>query len=301
MRARTVLVADIGKTTTRLAVWTNGVAFEPALAPGIAGLAADGGTAAAAERLQDCFDRISPRGYDAIAIGVAGAIAAPHAADELAHLLAARWKAPTCVTSDVVTAHLGALSGGAGTILVAGTGAVAWSISDTGEHRLADGRGPELGDLGSGYWIGRAGMRAALRALEGAGAATALAALWRSRQESIPDASASPGDADAIARVAGFARTVLESAAAGDVVAGEIVTLAIDELVATAVSASEPEDPVATLGGLTHDEHFRDLLHDALRAAGRRPQSPAGTALDGAAIAATAAGLPHERLLHRVA
>jgi N-acetylglucosamine kinase-like BadF-type ATPase len=310
MTARPVLVADIGKSTTRLAAWIAGegdgagdVAGRPVTASGIAGLAAPGGATQAMNRLEECLDllgatRPDDPGDDAgVAVGVAGALAAPAAAAELARELASRWRMPACVTSDVVTAHLGALAGAPGTILVAGTGAVAWSLSPDGETRLADGLGPDRGDRGSGYWIGRAGMAAALGD-DDTTPPTTLTDRWRTHAAALAPASA-PDAPLTVAGIAAFARTVLEAADDGDRVADGIIARAVDELVATARSASSDGDPVACLGGLTQHASFALRLHTALRAAGRRPQSPLGSALAGAALAATADGLPHERLLHR--
>lgn len=316
MTARTVLVADIGKSTTRLAPWREGTASAPATAAGIAGLATPGGAEDAMNRLQECLDRLASAGsdgreYDAVAVGVAGALAAPTAADELADALSSRWRMPACVTSDVVTAHLGALGGAAGTILVAGTGAVAWSLSPDGESRLADGLGPDVGDRGSGYWIGRAGISAAIG--DAGSSPTTLTGRWRTHTGSLATAALDTGSLDTggpgpggeldepltVAAVASFARVVLDAADDGDRVADAIVARAIDELVATACTASNAGDPVACLGGLTQHASFARRLHTALQAAGRRPQPPAATALDGAALAVTVDGLPHERLLHR--
>lgn len=298
MTAHPVLVADIGKSTTRLARSSGGVVSTPATGPGIAGLAAPGGAADAMSRLQACIDALgaAPSGETpvAVAVGVAGALTAPTAADELAEALASRWKMPACVTSDVVTAHLGALAGAPGTILVAGTGAVAWSISPDGESRLADGLGPDRGDRGSGYWIGRAGMTAALDGET----STTLTRRWRSHAAALTPQD-DPGAPLAVADVAAFARTVLDAADSGDPAAEAIVADAIRELVATACSASADGDPVACLGGLTQHATFARRLHTALQSAGRRPQSSAGSALQGAALAAIPLGLPHERLLHR--
>ncbi|KZE90044.1 N-acetylglucosamine kinase [Microbacterium sp. TNHR37B] len=300
MTARTVLVADIGKSTTRLAPWREGTASAPVTTAGIAGLATPGGAADAMGRLQECLDRLESGGsdsvhYDAVAVGAAGALAAPAAAADLARTLSSRWRMPACVTSDVVTAHLGALGGAAGTILVAGTGAVAWSLSPDGESRLADGLGPELGDRGSGYWIGRAGISAATG---GDSSPTRLTDRWRTHT-GAREAGGEVETSLSVAAVASFARVVLDAADDGDPVADAIVARAIDELVATACSASDAGDPVACLGGLTQHASFARRLHTALQAAGRRPQPPAATALDGAALAVTADGLPHERLLHR--
>ncbi|MFJ5302401.1 N-acetylglucosamine kinase [Streptomyces sp. NPDC088350] len=62
-----------------------------------------------------------------------------------------------------------------GLALVAGTGAVALRITDRRSTATVDGDGWLLGDDGSGFWIGRSAVRAALRMADGRGQGTALA------------------------------------------------------------------------------------------------------------------------------
>ncbi|WP_128092291.1 BadF/BadG/BcrA/BcrD ATPase family protein, partial [Streptomyces resistomycificus] len=62
-----------------------------------------------------------------------------------------------------------------GLALVAGTGAVAVRITGRRTTTTVDGDGWLLGDDGSGFWIGRSAVRAALRMADGRGPATALA------------------------------------------------------------------------------------------------------------------------------
>ncbi|MEU9343439.1 BadF/BadG/BcrA/BcrD ATPase family protein [Streptomyces sp. NPDC048278] len=62
-----------------------------------------------------------------------------------------------------------------GLALVAGTGAVAVRIAGRRATTTVDGDGWLLGDEGSGFWIGRSAVRAALRMADGRGRATALA------------------------------------------------------------------------------------------------------------------------------
>ncbi|MFJ6997920.1 BadF/BadG/BcrA/BcrD ATPase family protein, partial [Streptomyces sp. NPDC003090] len=70
------------------------------------------------------------------------------------------------LASDAVTAYAGALGTVPGTVVAAGTGLVALG-TDLVRWRRADGWGHLLGDCGSGAWIGRAGLEAALRAHDG--------------------------------------------------------------------------------------------------------------------------------------
>lgn len=70
------------------------------------------------------------------------------------------------LAADAVTAYVGALGGRPGAVVAAGTGLIALG-TDLTAWRRADGWGHLLGDCGSGAWIGRAGLEAALRAHDG--------------------------------------------------------------------------------------------------------------------------------------
>jgi hypothetical protein len=70
------------------------------------------------------------------------------------------------LAADAVTAYVGALGPRPGAVLAAGTGLIAIG-TDLRGWRRADGWGHLLGDCGSGAWIGRAGLEAALRAYDG--------------------------------------------------------------------------------------------------------------------------------------
>ncbi|MEV0225607.1 BadF/BadG/BcrA/BcrD ATPase family protein [Streptomyces sp. NPDC050704] len=80
------------------------------------------------------------------------------------------------VSSDIEAAFASAPGTPAdGLALVAGTGAVAMRISDRRCATTVGGDGWLLGDDGSGFWIGRGAVRAALRMADGRGAPTVLA------------------------------------------------------------------------------------------------------------------------------
>ncbi len=81
------------------------------------------------------------------------------------------------VCSDAQIALLGAHGGGPGVIVIAGTGSHVRGMNTRGEVARAGGWGWLLGDEGSGMWIGRAGVQAACRALDGTGEPTRLVAL----------------------------------------------------------------------------------------------------------------------------
>ena len=79
------------------------------------------------------------------------------------------------IASDGLTSLLGALGDRPGAVVAAGTGAVC--VARHGERMAkVDGWGSLLGDAGSGFAIGRAGLDAALRQADGRGGSPALLA-----------------------------------------------------------------------------------------------------------------------------
>nr|WP_242660964.1 N-acetylmuramic acid 6-phosphate etherase [Mycobacterium alsense] len=255
-----ILAVDLGKTTCRAAVGRR-----RAEGPGAPGLAAPGGVRAAEAAILAVARGFGPT-KDVI-VGAAGALAAPEAARALGHALLSSLPAErVAVTGDAVLAHAGALNGKPGVVLIAGTGVVALAIGADGTLRTIDGWGPWLGDEGGGAWIGAAGLRAALRALDGRGPATALADAARAR---FGPPRTWPTQLGSAAALGAFAPDVL--AARGDAEASAIVRAAADALAATARAAGD--GPVAMVGGLAGVQALRARL-DLVPAA--------GDALDGA-------------------
>ncbi|GGR56587.1 hypothetical protein GCM10010282_57040 [Streptomyces roseolus] len=216
----------------------------------------------------------------------------------------------TVLAADAVTAYAGALGTRPGAVVAGGTGLIVLGTDLTGWRR-ADGWGHLLGDCGSGAWIGRAGLEAAMRAHDGRrGGSPALLA----RAEEVHGPAAGLPAAlyprtDRPAVLAAFAPEVAACAADGEPVAVRILERAAGHI-AEAAEAACPPDPaavVALTGGL-----FRlgDPLLVPLRAAlaerlpGVRTVAPAGDPLHGAltlagGLATGAGGLPEDPALLR--
>lgn len=300
-RCRAVVFESIGDAPNRIGSGARRPLYDGVGAPG---LASSGGAYSALEAILPLRANLD-QPIAAVSIGAAGAWTAPAAASELARRLGSELRVPVVVTSDVVSAHAGALGGASGVLLIAGTGAAALGIGgddaiDADGARLVDGWGPELGDLGSGSWLGREALRAVLRASVDLGPSTVLTDAVKTpvgAPSAIPAWLAST--APLARRLATLAPLVLDAAEAGDRIAGEIVAEGIRLLVASAVAAGPASRPVALHGGLTGHIWFRTGLDDALRSAGRDVVLPAGDALDGALLLAERTDLPHERFVHR--
>lgn len=157
-----------------------------------------------------------------------------------------------------------------GLVLIAGTGAVAGRVDKHRRTALADGDGWLLGDAGSGFWLGRQVMSAALRALDGRGPWTSLVEAVAAHYLGTPGgpylALERPGRAECVrlrnaivprvyaeppVRLARLSPLAVAAEAAGDEVAATLLEDAADELAAT-VSALGPRegDLLVVTGGL---------------------------------------------------
>ncbi len=164
------------------------------------------------------------------------------------------------VTTDAEAALADAFDDAPGILLISGTGSVAWGRGEGGRLERCGGWGTVLGDEGSGYAIGLAGLRALVRADDGRAGPTALTAeLLGALRLQQPDelirwtAGASKAD------VAALAPLVLAHAA-DDAAAAAIrdeAALALARHVATLVERLGPWHggvEVALAGGLIRPE-----------------------------------------------
>jgi N-acetylglucosamine kinase-like BadF-type ATPase len=195
------------------------------------------------------------------------------------------------VCDDSVTSHAGALSLGTGASLAAGTGVACLAVPRLGAPRIVGGHGYLIGDEGGGFWIGREGLRAALRAHEERGPQTALRSLAEERFGDLDDLPVRLHDDDrAVNAIAQFASDVFD-AAATDAQAEAIVGAAAAELhgvVAAAVRLFDTEGSVAVaLGGrlLADRTPLRLALDERLAIEPTlHPRTADGSALDGAML-----------------
>nr|WP_261994266.1 BadF/BadG/BcrA/BcrD ATPase family protein [Streptomyces sp. t39] len=217
------------------------------------------------------------------------------------------------LAADAVTAYAGALGQSPGAVVAAGTGMIALGTDLTGWRR-ADGWGHLLGDCGSGAWIGRAGLEAALRAHDGRRGGS-LPLLERSTAVLGP-----PHDLPALlyprtdrpAVLAAFAPEVAACAGRDPVAAG-ILTRAAEAIAESAAAVCPPATAapegcrVSLTGGLFRigDPLLVPLRAELARLAPHAAQAPAsGDPLAGAlllagALATDSLRLPtHPTMLH---
>ncbi|MEV4435032.1 BadF/BadG/BcrA/BcrD ATPase family protein [Streptomyces sp. NPDC049585] len=203
------------------------------------------------------------------------------------------------LAADAVTAYAGALGQRPGVVVAAGTGLIALGtdLRPGAGWRRADGWGHLLGDCGSGAWIGRAGLEAAMRALDGRDGGSA--ALLQRAEALFGPVCGLPAllypRQDRPAVLASFAPEVARCAGTDAIAAGILRAAAGHIAVAAAAACPPPDGPpareVALTGGLLHlGEPLLGPVHEELRARlpHARPVAAQGDPLQGALRVATA-------------
>ncbi|WP_298747112.1 N-acetylmuramic acid 6-phosphate etherase [uncultured Serinicoccus sp.] len=280
-----LLAVDLGKTGAR-GRWRRGEEVREADGPGVVGLAAADGVEQVVGAVRSLTGALGLAGerVDVLAVGLVGYHAASARRDDLAATLLDEVADTVVLTGDVTTTYAGAVGDRPGVVVAAGTGAVALAADGAGRTAVRDGWGFLLGDDGSGYAVGRAGLRAALEHRDGRGGSAALEQAATRRFGDLTGLPSAVHSAEHPSRLlASFARDVAEAARGGDPVAVQIWQEAGETLARTALAcrdALDPGLPVCLAGGLVE---VGPLLTEPFAAAvGGEVLRAAGTSLDGA-------------------
>ena len=189
---------------------------------------------------------VTPR---AICLGIAGVDRPEDSRVVAAIMRRIGYKARILVVNDALVALEAGAPGKAGVVVIAGTGSIAYGRNERNEAARAGGWGYMLGDEGSGYWIGRAALRAVLREADRRGPETRLTGLLL-HYFGVPRAQ------DLIhhvyhgtlrpAAIAALAQCVMGAFRDGDAVAIGILRGAADELESSALSVARRLDLVGS-------------------------------------------------------
>lgn len=282
----TFVSIDGGKSQLRLLVAT-GAARQTGVGAGMVYRAGEDGVERIVAGVREATVSVDlPARVAGVVAGLTGVPGDPGPRRELARRLAELLGGPALVVEDVYLAHAGALNG-PGTVLCAGTGTNVLAVGAAGGHTRLDGWGPVLGDRGSGHAIGLAGLRAAASALDGVGPPTALTEVFADAVGGTDLAGLQRfyRDPRLVARVAAFARHVVE-AAAHDEVARTVCEEAVVELAAMADRAATRQPDagrrVSYAGRLLGSGAFlRRRLGDELWVRGMELVEPVGSPVEG--------------------
>ena len=105
--------------------------------------------------------KVAPESVVHTCFGIAGA-SQPGVADWAKSTLATLMPGGVTITGDHIIAHEAAFHGKAGVLIIAGTGSIVFGRNAKGKTLRAGGWGPVISDEGSGDWIGRNAVNAAL-------------------------------------------------------------------------------------------------------------------------------------------
>ena len=95
-------------------------------------------------------------------------------ADQREVIAAAFGTVPQRVLNDVDAAQIGAFGGGAGILILSGTGSMAWARDAAGRSYRVGGWGETIGDEGSSHWIGRRMLGLVSQSIDGRAGPTPL-------------------------------------------------------------------------------------------------------------------------------
>ena len=240
------------------------------------------GEQSAQEALRQCIDQacaaanISPRHITRTCAGVAGG--GRHEIAVRVHaLLAELVSGEIDVVGDMAIALEAAFRGGPGVVVIAGTGSIACGRNQEGETARAGGWGFAVSDEGSGHWIGRSAVSAALRRFDETGRpGELLGRLMKGWDVTSLDLLVLAANGSPAPDFAALLPAVLSAADGDDATARSVLSQAGEELaklgaiVATRLFPNAAA-PVAAAGGVfVNSALVRQIFYERLRA--RCPQ-----------------------------
>jgi glucosamine kinase len=162
------------------------------------------------------------------------------------------------VRADALIALDDAFGDGAGILIIAGTGSVAWGRGPTETVARCGGWGPQIGDEGSGAWIGRRALGIVAAASDGREPDTALVGAILTHLQIVEPTDLIPWATGASpADLAALVPAIVQTADHGDLRANSLLALAVEELALHARSLARAlfvderaAVPMAFAGGL---------------------------------------------------
>lgn len=215
---------------------------------------------------------VDPRQVTRSCVGIAGS-ARPEVRDAIQRIISSVISGDVRVVGDMVIALESAAGTGPGVVVIAGTGSIAYGRNANSETARAGGWGYAVSDEGSGHWIGRTALAAALRVHDENGGCALLDTIqkaWNldSFERLVPAANATPPP-----DFAALLPVILSAAEAGDSTARSVLSQAGSELAALArvvmrrLFAGGENVPVAMSGGVfRHCALVRQVFYNILRA-----------------------------------
>jgi glucosamine kinase len=204
-------------------------------------------------------------------VGMAGG-ARPQISEAVRRIVAEIVPAETQIVGDTVIALQAAFGGGSGVVVIAGTGSIAYGKNAQGQTARAGGWGFAICDEGSGHWIGRSAVTAAVHAQDEGESSTlfrVISQAWAvdSWDDFVRIANGTPPP-----DFSSLLPHVLSAADAGDALARTVLTQAGAELAGIAkivigrLFSLQRGVPVAMSGGVFRNSALvRQVFYNSLR------------------------------------
>ena len=217
--------------------------------------------------------KMTPAQIERTCVGLAGA-GRPEISNLVRRLLAELVSGEIEVVGDMVIALQAAFGNGAGVMVIAGTGSMAYGRNASGNTLRAGGWGFSIFDEGSGHWIGRSAIAAIMRDYDETGEENSalldsVKKAWglTTREQLVLAANAHPSP-----DFAALLPAVLLAADSGDALARPILTQAGTELARLAkivirrLFPDGDQVPVAMSGGVfSNCALVRQVFYNSLR------------------------------------
>ena len=215
--------------------------------------------------------KVRPESIERTCVGVGGG-ARPETAATVRQILSELVSGQVEVVGDMVIAMEAAAGSGPGVIVIAGTGSIAYGRNSAGQTARAGGWGFAISDEGSGFWIGRKAVSAAMRAFDEGRSTALLEAAIKSWNLSAREQLIVAANASTHPDFAGLFPAVLAAAEADDPTAHDVLAEAGAELAALAkivirrIFAKGENVPVAMSGGVFRNSALvRQVFYNNLR------------------------------------
>lgn len=216
---------------------------------------------------------LKPSEISSVCVGLAGA-ARPEISEVVRRIISDLVPGKIKVVGDTVIALEAAFGSGPGVIVIAGTGSIAYGRNREGQTARAGGWGFAISDEGSGHWIGRIAVAAALGAWDenpeqNLRLIEVLMKFWRLEtiEQLVPAANATPPP-----DFAALFPAVLSLADSGDRIARDVLTQAGTQLANLAgillrrLFPNPGVVPVAMSGGVFGSSaQVRQVFYNSLR------------------------------------
>lgn len=241
-------------------------------------------------KVEQIFVRLGNVRADTVLLSLTGLNGRVHSTQELTSIANKYTRCSKLACCDDGFAwNLGALAGENGAIIAAGGGAVAVGRNNQ-KFSHVDGKGYELGDQGSAYWIGIESLRLAIKSKEGRAEETKLVKL---AEDFFGDLTSLPHKKltsiqlhSSCIKFAENIFTLIEK----DELATKILIRAADELANSVIAACKKVDlkdaQVCSVGGLFKNDWFSQTFEERVKVKEKSYTviSPKGDALAGLAL-----------------